>query len=136
VRLAHPREKTPQIIENFSDCANRLNADYSQRIFCSIAIAGRAARLLYQHLVLLHLAKELPCISPNVFYIPALPLCVYGVKSQRAFSRARNTGYYNQLILGIVTSIFLGCVPWRLLLQSRFFCIFLPAFIVALKPEL
>jgi hypothetical protein len=61
---------------------------------------GRAKPFNVINVRFLHLPQELAGIGRKRFYIAALPLGIYGIESQGAFSGARNTGDNYQFVPG------------------------------------
>jgi len=61
---------------------------------------GRAESFDVINVRFLHLPQELAGIGGKRLYIAALPFGIYGIESQRAFSRAGNTGDNHQLVPG------------------------------------
>jgi hypothetical protein len=61
---------------------------------------GRAQAFNVIDVRFLHLPQELAGIGRKRLYVAPLPFRIYGVESQRAFSRARNTGDNHQFVSG------------------------------------
>ena len=83
--------------------------DFRHRAHCGARVAGgrflvdgygRRQALYLVHIRLLHLAQKLAGIAGQAFHVPALSVCVDGIKRQRRFAAARKARHDDEFVAG------------------------------------
>src|SRR5438067_11726981 len=100
MRLTDSRKQDPQIIVDFSggrDCRSWIGAGAAL-----LDGNGRRQSLDKIDIWRFHLIEELPRIGGETLDIPALPLGIKSVESQRGFLRATETGNVHYLFQWIL----------------------------------
>ena len=100
VGVAHPRKQQPQVVVDLRDGAHGGTGVVGGGLLLDGDGRGQALHMVQVRLF--HHRQELPGVGGQGFHIPALPLGVEGVESQRGLPRAGQAGDDHQLVPGNV----------------------------------